>query len=274
MTVPAMQPALGPKARDAGYRLAAFETIGSTNTEAMARGRSGDPGRLWLVADEQTAGRGRRGRPWSAERGNLAASLLTVTAAPIGTAATLGFVAGVALQRALSAVLPAEAAARVALKWPNDVVADGAKLAGILLEAESIVPGRLAVVIGIGVNIRSVPAGLPYRATSIADLGSAAASADLFRDLAEAWVDAVAAWNEGRGLDAIRTAWLERAFGLGRPVSVEVGTRRLSGVFETLDGDGRLVMRQADGRREAIAAGDVHFGDAASVPVDPGASTL
>ncbi|MEJ1161412.1 biotin--[acetyl-CoA-carboxylase] ligase [Prosthecomicrobium sp. N25] len=270
MTGPGADPALGAKAIGAGYRLAAFETIGSTNSEGLARGRSGDPGRLWLVAGEQTAGRGRRGRAWSSRRGNLAASLLLMSDAPATAVATLGFAAGVALVTALDGLLPEGARGRVALKWPNDVVADRKKLAGILLEAEPAGPGRLAVVVGIGVNVVSAPDDLAYPATAVAALGGAPSAAALFAGLSDAWVDAERLWDGGAGLDRLRRAWLARAHGLGAPASVRVGSRHVTGVFETLDEECRLVIRQADGRRETVAAGEVHFGEAASVPVDPG----
>jgi BirA family biotin operon repressor/biotin-[acetyl-CoA-carboxylase] ligase len=268
--------ALGPEATAAGYRLAAFETIGSTNAEALARGRAGDPGRLWVASLAQTAGRGRRGRAWSTDPGNLAASLLVVTRLPAEQAAGLGFVAGIALGDALAAVAPSLAVAvaldgatgasraRFTLKWPNDVVADGAKLAGILLEAERLPDGASAVVVGIGVNVARVPAGLPYPATALAALGATASADALFAGLTDAWVAAAALWDDGRGFAAVRRRWLERAAGLGGPVAVRLGGDVVSGIFETIDEAGRLVVLAADGARRTVTAGEVHFGVAAS----------
>src|SRR3954447_9386380 len=138
---------LGPRALSAGYRLAAFDRIGSTNVEAMSRARDGERGPIWFVTSEQTAGRGRRHRPWIAPRGNLAASILETIEVPPAVAATLGFAAGLALVAALRSAGSHEMA--FALKWPNDVMANGKKLAGILLEAEAI-GSRLAVVVGMG----------------------------------------------------------------------------------------------------------------------------
>src|SRR5215831_3343650 len=145
---------LGPRATSAGYRLAAFNQIGSTNTEAIGRGREGDRGSIWFVTTEQTAGRGRRQRAWIAPRGNLASSVLEVLDVAPAVAATLGFAAGLALEAAVRAV-SVEAALRAggadpfkfALKWPNDVLAGQQKLTGILLEAEAL-PAGLAVVVG------------------------------------------------------------------------------------------------------------------------------
>src|SRR5260370_39271993 len=148
--------ALGPRAVSAGYRLAAFDRIGSTNAEAMSRARDGERGPKWFVTSEQTAGRGRRHRPWIAPRGNLASSILEVIDVSPAVAATLGFAAGLALEAALQKV-SVEASLRAAgsddmkysLKWPNDVLAVPAKLADVLLEAEALAGRRLRDVGGI-----------------------------------------------------------------------------------------------------------------------------
>ena len=169
---------LGPRAISAGYRLAAFDSIGSTNAEALSRARDGERGPIWFVTSQQTAGRGRRHRPWIAPRGNLASSVLEVIEVSPAVAATLGFAAGLALEVALQKV-SVEASLRSAgsdhmkfsLKWPNDVLAGGQKLAGILLEAEAVANDRLAVVVGIGTNVVAAPEGTPTPATSLAALG-------------------------------------------------------------------------------------------------------
>src|ERR1700724_274749 len=148
---------LGPRAISAGYRLAAFDSIGSTNAEAKARAREGEYGPIWFVTSEQTAGRGRRHRPWIAPRGNLASSILEVIDVSPAVAATLGFAAGLALEAALQRV-SIEASLRAAgsdemifsLKWPNDVLAGRQKLAGILLEAVAGAGDRLGGGGGIG----------------------------------------------------------------------------------------------------------------------------
>jgi BirA family transcriptional regulator, biotin operon repressor / biotin---[acetyl-CoA-carboxylase] ligase len=267
--------ALGPKARAAGYRLEAFETIGSTNAEAMSRARAGDAGALWIVSGHQSAGRGRRGRNWGTPSGNLAASLLLVVDYAPSVAATLGFVAGLALDDALRRVVPELAFAvsidgmdgrararghRLRLKWPNDVLLDGGKLAGILLEAEPTATGRLAVVVGIGVNVVDAPRDLPYRATALAELGMPVNAGDLFRALSDAWAGAERVWDEGRGFPNIRALWLERAVGIGEEVSVRVGDEVLRGAFDTIDEEGRLVIRDADDAYRTISAGEVHLG--------------
>ncbi|MDR4308314.1 biotin--[acetyl-CoA-carboxylase] ligase [Chelatococcus sambhunathii] len=260
---------LGRAAREAGHDLVAYDTVGSTNAEAMALGREGRAP-VWVAARAQTDGRGRRGRTWSTERGNLAASFATVTAANPALAATLGFVAGLALEQALreTAASLSPRAARPELKWPNDVIVDGQKLAGILLEADQFSDGRLAVVVGVGVNVVSAPEGLPYPATSLAARGDRTTAEELFQALADAFVDWLDAWEEGAGLPAIRKAWMARAAGLGSQVTIDMGTRVLKGRFESLDESGRLVLRAPTGVATAVSAGDVYFGNAASVRVE------
>src|SRR5580704_10332054 len=207
---------LGPRAVSAGYRLAAFDQIGSTNAEALARARDGERAPTWFVTSEQTAGRGRRNRPWIAPRGNLASSILEVVEVSPATAATLGFAAGLALEAALKKV-SVEASLRSAgsehmqfsLKWPNDVLAGQHKLAGILLEAEAVAGDRLAVVVGIGTNVVAAPEGTPYPATSLAALGVHIGAAELFTVLSDAWAEFRDIWDNGLGFGEIRRLWLE-----------------------------------------------------------------
>ncbi len=269
--------ALAPGASLEGYRLEAFDTVGSTNALALERARQGDSGRLWIVSRKQESGRGRRGRVWESLEGNLAASLLMVDCCPLPAAATLGFVAGLALGEALDACIPSArlaigvdggnvqgTAARFELKWPNDVLAGGAKLAGILLESTMLSADRFAVSIGIGVNVATHPTNLPYPATSLAALGAHVDAETLFLALSDAWTDVVRLWDRGRGIQAVRERWLQRAAGLGSEVAVQINGEVVRGIFETIDEDCRFVIRSRDGRVYNIAAGDVHFGAVAS----------
>jgi BirA family biotin operon repressor/biotin-[acetyl-CoA-carboxylase] ligase len=262
---------LGPRATSAGYRLAAFDHIGSTNAEAMARARGGERGPIWFVTSEQTAGRGRRHRPWIAPRGNLASSVLEVIEVPPAVAATLGFAAGLALEAALQRV-SVEAALRSAgsdqmkysLKWPNDVLAGRQKLAGILLEAEAVADNGLAVVVGIGTNVVAAPEGTPTPATSLAALGVHIGADDLFGALSDTWAEFRGIWDLGRGFGEIRRLWLQRAAGLGQRVAIHTGGSTVEGTFDSIDDSGCLVVRTSGGRRVPISAGDVYFGSAAS----------
>src|SRR6202140_5230793 len=257
---------LGPRALSAGYRLAAFDQIGSTNAEAMARAREGERGPIWFVTSEQTAGRGRRHRPWIAPRGNLASSILEVLDVSPAIAATLGFAAGLALEAALQRV-SIEGSLRSAgsddmkftLKWPNDVLAGRRKLAGILLEAEQVADGRLAVVVGIGTNVIAAPEGTPTPATSLAALGIHIGAEELFATLSDTWAEFRGIWDKGRGFGEIRRLWLERAAGLGEPVAIQAGGSAVEGTFDTIDDAGCLIVRTSDGKRGSISAGGRRF---------------
>jgi BirA family biotin operon repressor/biotin-[acetyl-CoA-carboxylase] ligase len=261
---------LGPRAISAGYRLAAFDHIGSTNAEAISRARDGERGPIWFVTSEQTAGRGRRHRPWIAPRGNLASSILEVIDISPAAAATLGFAAGLALEAALKKI-SVEASLRSAgsddmrfsLKWPNDVLAGSKKLAGILLEAEAV-EAHLAVVVGIGTNVVAAPEGTPTPATSLAALGVHIGAEELFATLSDAWAEFRAIWDNGRGFAEIRRLWLERAAGLGQPVAVRTAGAPIEGTFDTIDETGCLIVRTSGGERVPVSAGDVYFGSAAS----------
>jgi BirA family biotin operon repressor/biotin-[acetyl-CoA-carboxylase] ligase len=247
----------------AGIGRIACDTVGSTNEEALRRARAGEAGPLWITARTQTAGRGRRGRAWVSAPGNLFATLLLTDPASPKRATQLSFVAALAVHDAIVSLVPG-LASRLTLKWPNDVLCDGAKLAGILIEAEGRRP--LIVAVGIGVNCGHHPAGTDYRATDLAAAAGAAVSAEaVFEALSGAMPRRMAEWQHG--FAAIRAAWLDRAGSLGGELAVRLGTRELSGRFEALDEAGRLVLRLPDGRRERIAAGEVF-------PVAPDASAV
>lgn len=267
---------IAPTAAAEGYRLEALTSVGSTNALAIERARAGDEGRLWLVTKKQEAGRGRRGRVWETPEGNLAATLLLVPDFPLKHAATLGFVAGLSLSDALNAVAPEArvnvgvdagtrlSGGRFTLKWPNDVLADGAKLSGILLESTILPNNRFALAIGIGVNVVAHPSDLPYPATSLAALGAKCDAETLFLALSDAWVANMRLWNDGAGLNAIRERWIARAAGLGSEVAVKIEGRIVRGIFETIDEECRFVIKEHDGGVVTVAAGDVHFGAVAS----------
>jgi len=262
--------ALGPRALAAGYKLAALERTGSTNADAIAAARAGERGPIWFVTSEQTAGRGRRQRPWIAPKGNLAASVLEVLDVAPAVAATIGFAAGLAEEAALERV-SLEAAMRLGpdrprytLKWPNDVLANGKKLVGIGLEAEAV-GDRLAIVVGIGTNIVAAPEGTPTPAVSLVALGVQISAEELFSALSDAWVEFRGIWDNGRGFAEIRKLWLERAARLGEPIAIHTGTMVLEGIFDTIDDTGCLIVRTAEGRFVPIAAGEVFFGPVRSV---------
>jgi BirA family biotin operon repressor/biotin-[acetyl-CoA-carboxylase] ligase len=263
---------LGPRAVSAGYRLATFDSLGSTNAEALMRARGGERGPVWFVTSDQTAGRGRRQRPWIAPRGNLASSVLETMETSPAIAARLGFAAGLALAAALrnvssraSALAGGSDDLQFSLKWPNDVLAGQKKVAGILLEAEALPGGLLAIVVGIGTNVVGAPEGTPTPATSLRTLGIDIGAEELFAALSDSWVEFHELWDRGRGFGEIRRLWLERAAGVGQPVAVETGGATLVGTFETIDETGSMIVKTSSGDRVPVSAGDVYFGSAASV---------
>jgi BirA family transcriptional regulator, biotin operon repressor / biotin---[acetyl-CoA-carboxylase] ligase len=242
---------LDPRASAAGVRLVSHELLASTNIEALTLARAGERGPLWVTAGRQSAGRGRRGRTWTSEPGNLFASLLLTEPAPPEHWSELSFVAALAIHDAIADVAPA-ARPQLAIKWPNDLLLAGAKFAGTLTEGEGT-----TVVIGIGVNCTSHPADTDYPATNLAAAGFGVSPEGVFRALSAKMVGRLAQWNQGEHFATIRTDWLSRAAGLGDTISVRLAERELSGRFETIDDMGQLVLVEPEGNRYAIAVGDV-----------------
>jgi BirA family transcriptional regulator, biotin operon repressor / biotin---[acetyl-CoA-carboxylase] ligase len=235
----------------AGDELVRLDRVDSTMDEARRRFAPGESRRVWIIADEQTAGRGRQARAWASPPGNLHMTLLLPTATPLRDQPKLGFAAGVALCRAALATLGS--AANVAIKWPNDLLVDGAKASGLLLEGHG--QGE-AVAIGIGVNVTSHPPDTPYPATHLGRHAVCAGRDALFVQLSAALAAEIDVFAEGRGFPLTRARWLAHAAHLGRRISVRQPEGAVEGLFEGLDEDGRLRLITADGLRR-IAAGDV-----------------
>lgn len=238
-----------------GYRHRRFAEIGSTNQAAAEAGQAGEPELLVVTAGVQTAGRGRRGRDWVSPVGNLYASVLLRPAVSPAAGAQLSFVAALAVAELAAEVIPG--APVVACKWPNDVLVNGAKVAGILLESQTDSAGRLAwLVIGTGVNVVSHPPLTAYAATSLAANGATATAEDclaLYLARLDHWRQT---WLR-QGFDPVRAAWLARAWRLGETISVRRGEKTLAGTFEGLDDTGALLLAAHGGQRHTIAAGEV-----------------
>ncbi len=248
---------LAKTAQDQAFRLVHFSELASTNGEALARAKAKDPGRLWIVADTQTAGRGRNGRAWFSPLGNLYASLLLLDPAPPQKAAELGFVCGVAAAQALRHILRDHQ--RIKIKWPNDVLYDGAKLCGILLESAALPPGRLSCAAGIGVNCQAHPKNTPYPATDLMTItGRPVAPETVLAKLSAAMVYWLDIWAAGAGFESIRGEWLSLAAGLGGHIRVILASHTVEGTFHSIDATGRLIIVDAAGVRK-IEAGDVFF---------------
>ncbi len=238
----------------AGARHKAYETLGSTNAEALALARAGERGPLWVTAETQSAGRGRRGSQWVSPPGNLYATLLLTEPSPPAQAPQLSFVAALALHDAVAECAP-QLGPLLKVKWPNDLLLAGQKLAGILIEGDSE-PG-FAVAIGFGVNCAAHPPEANHPATDLATAGALVAPERLLAALAGAMTRRIAQWKGGEGFASIREDWLKRAAGLGQEIRVRLPERELSGRFEGLDEAGRLLLA-GPGGVSTIAAGDVY----------------
>lgn len=242
-----------------GFRIKAFDSVGSTNDEAKALARSGAGEGTLVWARRQEGGRGRRGRAWTSPEGNLYSSIILRPNRLPADAAQISFVAALAIAETAEAVLPDPSGVRC--KWPNDVLIHGRKLSGILLESEPTPSGLVSwVVLGVGVNLRHFPEESDYAATSLIAEGAPVLAPSA---LLEIYAEHLAVWY-GRWLEfgfaPIRAAWLGRARGLGAPILVRLADRTISGVFVDLDSDGVLLLDPEDGGpRQRITAGDVFF---------------
>ena len=235
----------------AGYRLAELSEVDSTNIEALRRAAAGEPGPLWIRADRQSAGHGRRGNPWQSQAGNLFATLLIRPEAPQSRWGELSFAAALAASDMAAAFAPA---ADIRVKWPNDVLAEGRKIVGILLEA-----GAGALAVGLGVNLVLQPEKTPYGAVSLAGLGGEApAPRTALLRLASDFATWYETWR-AEGFVPLREAWLSRAAGLGAEATVRLAGETLTGRFVGLDETGALLLGLPGGGMRKVSAGEVFF---------------
>ena len=235
----------------AGHPVLHFERIDSTNIEARRLAAQGERGPLWLVADQQDDGRGRLGRTWVSEPGNLYATFLFPMAAGPEIAAQAGLVAAVAVQEAVCRLRPDMA---IRIKWPNDLLIGGAKVCGILSEVVGMAPTRIAL--GCGINVAHAPADTPYPATA---LGPTCTVESVFQELDSSLSNCLKIWDEGRGFGAIRDAWSAAALGIGGQVAVCVAGETTSGIFAGIAPDGALLLQAGDGTLRPIHSGEVRF---------------
>ena len=238
------------------YRLIAYDSIGSTNDEAKRLAREGAAEGSLLWAREQTAGRGRRGRAWSSPRGNLYVSLILRPDCLVGSAAQLGFVAALAVGGALRTILPR--VERLAYKWPNDVLIDGRKIAGVLLESETLAPEKLSfVVVGVGINLTASPQGTEFPASSITEEGLGEVMPEV---VLEEFAAHFRSWNmrwRAEGFAPVRASWLAAAaIARGEPIRVRLDALALCGRFLDLDREGNLLLDCA-GECRRITTGEV-----------------
>jgi BirA family biotin operon repressor/biotin-[acetyl-CoA-carboxylase] ligase len=234
-----------------------LDSVTSTNDDVKQRARAGAPEGTLVVAGEQLAGRGRSGRTWTSKPGNLYMSLLL---RPVGDAATVAqtsFLAAVALSSAIMEIAPNLAPRH---KWPNDVLIDGAKVSGILLESSARSGGGGGVdwlVLGMGVNVAHHPEDTGQAATSLQAQGARDCTVQsMLGALAPALLQGLESWREG-GFEPLRLSWLARAGGLGGAIRVRLPREEFTGIFRDLDGNGSLIVEKTGGVLRTVTAGEV-----------------
>ncbi|MDG1457790.1 MAG: biotin--[acetyl-CoA-carboxylase] ligase [Pseudoprimorskyibacter sp.] len=244
----------------AGYDRRVVDHVDSTNSEAVRQANDLN-GPCWILAHYQTSGRGRRGRIWHMPRGNFAATLVFRPVGAPAHVALRSFVASLALYDALVSVTGRSSG--FSLKWPNDVLLNGGKVAGILLESVGAGSGVRNLAIGIGVNLIAAPgpedveAGACIPVDLASTTGALVTPEEFLEHLASAYARLEDQFTT-YGFAPIRTAWLKRAARLGQVVTARTGTTEITGTFQTVDDTGALVLNTAHGT-QAIAAADVYF---------------
>lgn len=244
-----------------GHDKIVLDSVDSTLNEAQRRASAGLLRPLWILAHHQTQARGRRGRPWSMPAGNFACTLVLPTQDTPDRIALRSFVAALALFDAC--VTATGRAEGLSLKWPNDVLLNGGKLAGILLETLQSGGRVTGLSIGIGVNLAAAPDASMVEARALRpvaltpETGAAVTPGDFLDLLAPAYARLETQFTT-YGFDPIRTAWLDRAAHLGQEITARTGTAEITGQFETIDAQGQLILATNQGR-QAIAAADIFF---------------
>jgi len=244
----------GPRS---GPRVIRFATCDSTNAEALRLATNLERGPVWVLADTQSAGRGRSGRVWSSEPGNFFASFLTVLPGTPPRAYQISLVTGVAVAQAMLALFPGAARPDLRLKWPNDILIGRSKLGGILVESTQVAGGDLAVVIGIGLNLVSHPHVQSQPACHLAAFGAAPDANAVLSQLDDQLAHWLAVWSEGEGFASIRQAWLGLSGPLGERIVVNSGAGPVGGTYQGLDPNGALILADDAGQQRIYSYGDV-----------------
>ena len=239
-----------------GYRLIARDVVGSTNDEARDLVAAGVSQGAVVWAESQTAGRGRHGRDWTSPPGNLYCSIILRPKVEPAHLPEIAFVAALAVRDAIAPALPADIP--VEFKWPNDVLAAGRKVSGILVEAEKLPDeARTALIVGVGVNIVSAPREASYPATCISALTRAPRVSRLLTSLVASLDRRVELWTRS-GFAAIRQEWMDHAYGVGGSVTASSG---ISGTFTGLDETGAIIIATKDGKQRRLVSGSVRFSE-------------
>jgi BirA family biotin operon repressor/biotin-[acetyl-CoA-carboxylase] ligase len=245
------------------YHLLSYDVLDSTNEEAKRLAGGGGSHGAVIWARRQTAGRGRMNREWISAEGNLFVSVLLSPDKDMEGCAQLSFVAAIAAAETLEGIVPEHEG--ITCKWPNDVLLNGKKLGGILLESFTMPDEhgkhRQWVVVGVGINVDSFPEHVMFPATCLKEAGVEIISAKIvlsrfiynFIHRYDAWIK--------KGFKEVHDEWMERAHHVGKPIEVIIGDKQADGVFDGIDSTGRLLLRQKSGAVTTITAGDVFFKD-------------
>lgn len=244
-------------------RIVYLEETVSTNLDAMRLALAGEALPLWVSAGRQTAGRGRAGRRWASLPGNLQASLAFASQAAPARIGQVALVAGISAIDAVHATSSLAQNLRVRLKWPNDILIGTAKAGGILVEstAAAFEPPGIIAVAGFGINIASAPDNLGRAATALGDHGVTASPVEILDALADQMSRWLGTWDDGRGFEHIRAAWMDRAGPIGEPITFHAGSGLVSGTYQGLSAAGGL-LAETHGERVEVTYGDIVLGAA------------
>jgi len=237
------------------YHLLSFDELDSTNEEARRLANGGGCHGAVIWAKRQSEGKGRLGRAWISSEGNLFVSILLQPGKPPAELCQLSFVTAVAAIEALEALVPD--ASRLQCKWPNDILLDGRKLGGILLESFQCKNASPWVVVGLGINVDSFPPRTEFPATCLKDAGVELVSAKIILSrFIHHFIDCYNEWNV-KGFTPARKRWLQSAWGMGRRLCARLPDGNIEGIAEGIDADGSLLLKLADGKKHQVHAGDV-----------------
>ena len=235
--------------------------VNSTSSVCLDEARDGQSGNLWITANTQLKGKGSRGREWVSDKGNLFTSLLLVEPSEIQFQPTLTFVTSLAIRDAILNVAH-NTNQLVNLKWPNDVLINGKKVSGILLESHEVKKQRI-VIIGIGMNVKNHPDYTLFPATSL-HAENIDCDRDLFFEaLAKMFDKRLQQWSKGAGFQSIREDWIKHAFGLDQMIEVKVPGQDTAhaqkGIFKGINDDGLMLMEKQKGIITKISVADIFF---------------
>jgi len=242
------------------YHLLAFDSLDSTNEEAKRLAKAGGAHGAVIWAKKQTGGKGRMGREWVSQDGNLFVSILLKPEKPLAELPQLSFVAAVAVVEALAALF--ERDHKLAVKWPNDVLLDEKKLSGILLESFPCeVDGKRWVVVGVGVNVDSHPNNVQFPATCLTEAGVELVSAKIVLSrFIHHFIECYNEWSN-KGFAPTRKRWLSYAWGMKKEITAKLPDGDLTGIAMEIDAAGNLILKDKDGEKHTVYAADIFLSE-------------